>query len=196
MFCQTHTKESRIKISEGLKLAYQEGRKVYNPKGLNKILENGLYLGNAFKNAKIEIKCEVCGNVFNSFKGNKRKFCSRECFGKAQRELQKGENCNFWKGGITKLSKQIRESLEYKNWRLAIYKRDNWTCQNCGNRGSIELEAHHTPKSFSELLEEYKIKTFEQAINCKELFNINKGVTFCKDCHGLTFEFCGNQYIK
>jgi len=30
---------------------------------------------------------------------------------------------------------------------------------------------------------EFRIKTFEQALTCEELWNINNGETLCKKCH-------------
>ena len=35
-------------------------------------------------------------------------------------------------------------------------------------------------------MEEYQIKTFEQALNCAELWDINNGRTLCKECHKKT----------
>lgn len=89
-----------------------------------------------------------------------------------------------WKGGITPLTKQIRKSPQYKQWRSNVYQRDNWTCQTCNNRGG-NLEAHHI-KKFYKILKENKIKTLEEALKCKKLWDINNGVTLCKDCHELT----------
>ena len=89
-----------------------------------------------------------------------------------------------WKGGITSLRRQIYNSSELKNWRHKIFERDNYTCCECHKVGG-ELHSHHI-KSFSKILEEYKIKTIQDAIDCKELWNINNGVTLCKKCHKLT----------
>ncbi len=36
-----------------------------------------------------------------------------------------GANCTFWKGGITEKNRAIRMSLEYKNWRRAVFERDD-----------------------------------------------------------------------
>jgi len=35
-----------------------------------------------FKNAFIKIQCKHCGKTFKDFKGNHRRFCSRECWSK------------------------------------------------------------------------------------------------------------------
>jgi 5-methylcytosine-specific restriction endonuclease McrA len=44
----------------------------------------------------------------------------------------RGEKCPLWKGGVTEKNAVIRTSLEYKNWRRAVFERDDYTCQKCG----------------------------------------------------------------
>jgi hypothetical protein len=48
----------------------------------------------------------------------------------------RGENNWAWKGGVTKLKNKIRMLPEYAIWRTKVYERDNYTCCNCGKRGS------------------------------------------------------------
>jgi hypothetical protein len=96
-------------------------------------------------------------------------------------ELRRGEKCYRWKGGITPLHKAIRDLLENKLWIMGVFKRDNFTCQRCF-KTNIYLNAHHK-KLFSQILEENKIVTLEQARNCLELWDINNGITLCNDCH-------------
>ncbi|MDX1279321.1 HNH endonuclease [Oceanihabitans sediminis] len=80
-----------------------------------------------------------------------------------------GKNNPNWKGDkcITKINRRIRNSLEYKEWRLMVFGRDNFTCQICGKRGTY-LHAHHI-KSFA---------NYE-----KIRFDVNNGLTLCKVCH-------------
>ena len=75
-----------------------------------------------------------------------------------------------WKGGVWNKNNQVRKSLEMKVWREAVFKRDDWTCQECKRRG-VYLEAHHV-KKFSEYPE--------------LRFELNNGMTLCRDCHDLT----------
>jgi len=100
---------------------------------------------------------------------------------KKQSEALKGEKSSNWKGGITLLTKQIRQSFKYRQWRSDVFTRDDFTCQECGKRGCY-IVAHHI-KAFSVIFAEYKIKTLEEALTCEEFWNINNGLTLCEECH-------------
>ncbi len=95
-----------------------------------------------------------------------------------------GEKNAAWKGGITPLVQKIRHSFLYRQWRSDVFKRDNYTCQECGIRGGW-LEAHHI-KTFSTIIEEYGIKTTQEAFANAELWDINNGLTLCQSCHNET----------
>jgi len=104
-----------------------------------------------------------------------------------------GSNCHLWRGGLTRLVKQIREDIKYKQWRREIFERDNFTCRFCKIEGG-RIQADHYPKSFAKVLRENKIKTLEEAINCGELWDINNGRTLCLDCHKKTDTYL-NKYL-
>ncbi len=122
---------------------------------------------------------------------NKGKILSREIRKKIS-ESMKGERSLLWKGGITPLTIQIRGCFKYRQWRSDIFTRDNFTCQECGIRGG-KINADHYPKSFSDIFHENKIKSFEQAMDCEEFWNINNGRTLCKKCHKLTNNYLNNN---
>ena len=89
----------------------------------------------------------------------------------------------------TPIVRAIRDHYKMKEWINAIYLRDNYTCQKCRQRGG--LHAHHI-KGFILILREHKIRTIEQALTCKELWDISNGETLCWKCHRKTHKKIGN----
>lgn len=80
--------------------------------------------------------------------------------------LEKEKNPN-WKGGITPVNTRIRNSKEMANWRIQVFKRDNYVCQQCGQIGD-KLQADHI----------YPFSLFPS-----KRLDINNGQTLCVDCH-------------
>lgn len=111
----------------------------------------------------------------------------------------KGENNPNWKGGKTKLSTQIRMSSEYSFWRMSVFRRDNWTCQICGAKNKkgekYIFDADHI-HPFSKIIDEQNITSMEEAISCKQLWDIDNGRTLCRECHKKTDTWGVNQYTK
>jgi len=108
-----------------------------------------------------------------------------------------GKNSHCWKGGITELYNMIRNSFENKQWRNEIYRRDNYTCQDCFKRGN-NLEAHHKYR-FSYILRDFlneynqfsptedKETLVRLSITYKPFWDIDNGETLCQSCHRKTF---------
>ena len=90
--------------------------------------------------------------------------------------IKTGKDHGNWKGGHG----GFRDTAEWKILRLAIHRRDNWTCQECGDRahkgrGSrINLEVHHivSVNDAPELIKDP-----------------NNLVTLCRNCHFKTHNF-------
>jgi hypothetical protein len=91
----------------------------------------------------------------------------------------KGKNAPNWQGGITAKNageaKVIRNSMEYKLWREAVFRRDNWKCVDCG-KGGRGLHVDH-------------IKPFVYFPKLR--MDINNGRVLCGNCHKYTATYCG-----
>lgn len=113
-----------------------------------------------------------------------------------QRKSITGKRHWNWQGGKTGEIRKIRNSFLMKQWRFNVFERDNYTCILCnarnGNGYTVKLNADHI-KSFSNIIKENKIKSFKEAILCKELWDINNGRTLCLNCHKNTDSFGGKS---
>lgn len=95
-----------------------------------------------------------------------------------------GKNHWNWKGGISRKSfkERIRTCFRYRLWRDDILLRDNYTCQICGKKED-KIEVDHFPETWHKLINKLKIKSFEEALYCEELWNLNNGRILCYKCH-------------
>jgi hypothetical protein len=92
---------------------------------------------------------------------------------------RQGANCHFWRGGKTGEIMAARKSLEYRQWRTAVFRRDDFTCQHCGKRGG-KLVADH-------------IKPFAYFVALR--FEVDNGQTLCEPCHYQTDTY-GSKALK
>jgi hypothetical protein len=102
-----------------------------------------------------------------------------------------GENSHKWKGGISPLVMIIRGSVKMKDWKDAIFKRDGYKDYLSGCKGDIV--AHHI-NPFAKIIEQYKITTLEEALNCDALWDINNGITMLRSSHLAYHNMWGNDY--
>jgi len=91
--------------------------------------------------------------------GNKGKVVSQEAKEKIRKNHARlsGKDCPSWKGGISKVSHNLRAMFEYRLWVKYCIERDNYLCQKCKVVGG-ELEIHHK-KPFIKIINENNIKT-------------------------------------
>ena len=142
-----------------------------------------------------EVICSMCKASFyvqpNQLKSGRGKYCSSLCYHESTKgkiaynrgipmsELQKvkvsqgriGKMIGFtnhsWKGGVTPINKKVRDSIEIRLWREAVFARDSFTCQMCSQVGG-KLNADHI-KPFS-LFPELRLA-------------IDNGQVLCVPCH-------------
>jgi 5-methylcytosine-specific restriction endonuclease McrA len=69
-----------------------------------------------------------------------------------------------WQGGMPRRPHNSPEHIEF---RKLVFKRDNFTCQDCGERG-VKINAHHiVPVS----------------VDISLIGELTNGVTLCHECH-------------
>ena len=115
--------------------------------------------------------CECTCGTTKIVRGDVLKSGDSQSCGCLQKEIvskQCGENSPNWNLDKTDEEREKERSYpEYRKWRKSIFERDEYTCQNCGQKGG-RLNAHH--------IESYNIN--------KDLrTTLENGITLCKDCH-------------
>lgn len=86
-----------------------------------------------------------------------------------------GKKNPMWKGGITNPRHKVLMSQEYKDWRMSVFRRDNFTCQECGDKSG---------RGYDVVLNADHIKPY--ALYPESRFDINNGRTLCVSCHRKT----------
>lgn len=100
----------------------------------------------------------------------------------------KGDNHHLWNNGSSLFNQQVRRLQELRNWQNQVKDRDGRKCTKCGSNNN--LESHHIVE-LSVLLVQYNICSIEEARNCKELWNIENGITLCQEHH---YQIHGRNY--
>lgn len=82
-----------------------------------------------------------------------------------------GKNWRWVEDRTEILEKQrLRGTREWKDWRMAVFERDRYTCMGCRASG-VYIEPHHITPIRSDK---------------ENLFNTKNGVTLCRPCHQKT----------
>lgn len=125
---------------------------------------------------QVALFCQFCGKGYSrslsQIKWRGSSFCSNKCKGQSITLTQAGKLNHQWKGGISPENHRLRAGQKWREWRKAVFERDNYTCMDCGKRSSvgqsIALHPHH-------------IKSFSQYPDLH--FEVNNGITLCVNCH-------------
>lgn len=138
-------------------------------------------ISNANKGRKISEEAKIKISKANKgrrsfFKGKTYKEIYGDSYGE-QKKIRSEAHKKRWIGKriISDRNSKHLTQWEYREWRKAVFERDNYTCQKCGDRSReknrILLNAHH-------------IKSWAKYPKLR--FNINNGRTLCVDCHKKT----------
>jgi hypothetical protein len=143
--------------------SYEFVKRFFEDRGC--LLLSTVYEGNK---DKLKYKCE-CGNIafiaFAKFQAGQR---CENCKSRRISEKLSGPNSPNWNSTRT-MEERIKDRRypAYYEWRREVFKRDDYSCQICGQRGR-RLNAHHI-QSFAKFPE---LRT-----------DVSNGITLCYDCH-------------
>lgn len=98
-------------------------------------------------------------------------FRDKELWKARLREAKRADKNPNWRGGITPENKSARMCAAYRNWRKAVFERDNFACVVCGDATGGNLEADH-------------IKPFAGFPELR--YEVANGRTLCIPCHRKT----------
>lgn len=80
----------------------------------------------------------------------------------------RGEQHYAYSHGKHQRDRSERRTVEYQQWRNAVFARDGYACQHCGDARGGNLQAHH-------------LKPFASHPHLR--YDVANGVTLCRDCH-------------
>lgn len=158
-----------IKRADSFRRPYEEVKKIFED-------NNCKLLSKTYINPRtpLDYICE-CGNIskikLDYFLDGVR---CKKCF------IERNSGTNHWKynPNLTDEDRADRRALlKNQEWRKKVYKRDDYTCHLCEQRG-VKLNAHH-------LMAYHKYK--------KLRFDVNNGITLCSTCHRDFHKEYGNR---
>jgi 5-methylcytosine-specific restriction endonuclease McrA len=121
---------------------------------------------------------EIVAKISAKNKGKKKGPVSDETrrkMSESQRKRHAGKDRT-----VAQENRFIREGIEIKLWREAVFKRDNWTCVACGKCG-VYLHADH-------------IKPFAYFPELR--FDVSNGRALCVPCHKKTDTYMGRARAR
>ena len=111
----------------------------------------------------------------NTVKEKRKKYCIEKYNLPYMPQLkithQKGELSPRWNGGALR-NNFYRSTYQYRDWHDFVLKRDEYSCQCCGNKNGnghkVQLHAHHI---------------YNFADNKDLIHSNDNGICLCKECH-------------
>lgn len=172
---------------------------------------------------KIKKVCKTCGKSFECYRSEVYKnYCRSKCkrIGERDKESKydkkKVENkivngSRFLNREINiilvdksdkNIGKEIRHTNKMKIWRKAVFKRDNYTCQHCGEASKsgryLHLNAHHIIPmaeliaSYTNIEEKFRDDSYS-VINDDFFYDLTNAIVLCETCHK---EWHDNQVLE
>lgn len=140
---------------------YDEVVQYYQERGFE-LLED-VYVGTKIP---MKYKCSCEREYIKSFNEFQSHPLCKSC---SENKRPKGENHHGWNPNLSNEDRlKSRKYPAYKEWRIAVYERDKYTCQCCGDNKGHNLQAHH-------ILNHSEYKDLR--------LDLDNGITLCDTCH-------------
>jgi len=117
--------------------------------------------------------CEICQKEF-IYRKKTQRFCSKECYRVAQKEMLLGKKNPSWLDGRS-YKKRCYRGNDWETLRQEVYKRDNYICQDCG----VKCESKSDCKNTDNIIQCHHIENYKTNKNN----NLNNLITLCLKCH-------------
>lgn len=181
-WCENISKSQQNRSTETLKKMSdaQKGKKL-SEEHKQKIRETNIARGIRPKNEKGRLKSEHMRKALSIAKTGVPRPDMSSGGNPQQKNPKFGvDNPNYT--GTTPLMIGIRKLQQYYDWRLAVFTRDNFTSVISGIKGNGNLNAHHLIE-LQDLVKQHNIATTFEAASCKELWDIDNGITILDTEH-------------
>lgn len=124
------------------------------------------------------VTCPICNSQFRRTNRH-RKFCSQSCNASQPATVERINSHRGTKPRTYHLRQRDKHGNAFdREWRLAVFERDNYTCVFCGKRGG-KLQADH-------------IKPFKEFPELR--YELSNGRTLCVKCHRKTESYGWSKY--
>jgi 5-methylcytosine-specific restriction endonuclease McrA len=118
---------------------------------------------------KIDFECPE-GHMWNTHPANIIQ--GRRCLKCSYELYRSGRYNSQWNPELTQIDRVVaRKTDQDHQWRLSVYRRDKYTCQNCGHKGRTKektINAHH-------------ILSYKDHPDLRH--EVSNGIVLCEDCH-------------
>ncbi len=94
---------------------------------------------------------------------------------------------------VYELARQLRKTRKYQNWRAMVLRVRGHKCEKCGCEHSLDV--HHKWKLIN-CLKELGLTKLAQAIDCKRLWKLKRGVVLCVECHSKEHPELKGKYFE
>ena len=94
---------------------------------------------------------------------------------------------------VYELARQLRKTRKYQSWRAMVLRVRGRKCEKCGCEHSLDV--HHKWKLIN-CLKELGLTKLAQAIDCKRLWKLKRGVVLCVECHSKEHPELKGKYFE